>query len=93
MGEEGWNADNGTTGVLPIPVDSAIDPVRQGMKDTYLIKPGEWVKLLGDFTGATGSFMYHCHILDHEDHTMMRPFVVLPKELMAFHGAHGSGHH
>lgn len=36
------------------------------MKDTYLIKPGEWVKLLGDFTGATGSFMYHCHILDHE---------------------------
>ncbi len=93
LGEEGWNADNGTTGVLPIPVDSAIDPVRQGMKDTYLIKPGEWVKLLGDFTGATGSFMYHCHILDHEDHTMMRPFVVLPKELMAFHGAHGSGHH
>lgn len=68
LGEEAGNADNGTTGVLPIPVDSAIDPVRQGMKDTYLIKPGEWVKLLGDFTGATGSFMYHCHILDHEDH-------------------------
>lgn len=39
------------------------------------------------------SFMYHCHILDHEDHTMMRPFVVLPKPLLAFHAGHGGGHH
>ena len=93
LGDDGWNADNGTTGVLPIPADSAIIPTHQGMKDTYLIKPGEWVKVLGDFTGATGSFMYHCHILDHEDHTMMRPFVVLPREVMAFHKAHGGGHH
>ena len=49
--------------------------------------------MLGEFTGATGSFMYHCHILDHENHTMMRPFTVLPKTIMAFHGVHGGGHH
>lgn len=34
-----------------------------------------------------GSYMYHCHIPDHEDHTMMRPFVVLP----ALHAGHGPG--
>jgi hypothetical protein len=28
--------------------------------------------------------MYHCHILEHEDHDMMRPFVVMPHELMPF---------
>jgi spore coat protein A len=28
--------------------------------------------------------MYHCHILEHEDHDMMRPFVVMPAELMSF---------
>ena len=85
----------GTTGT-PLPPAGAgrpIDPITQGMKDTWVIKAGEWVQVLGHFEGASGSFMYHCHILDHEDHTMMRPFVVLPEELMAFHRGHGSGHH
>lgn len=30
------------------------------------------------FSGGTGRYMYHCHVLEHEDHEMMRPFVVLP---------------
>lgn len=38
-----------------------------------------------------GSYMYHCHIPDHEDHTMMRPFVVLPAPLPALHAGHGPG--
>lgn len=87
-----------TTGTTRTPLPPAapgraIDPVTQGMKDTWVIKAGEWVQVLGHFEGASGSFMYHCHILDHEDHTMMRPFVVLPKELLAFHRGHGGGHH
>jgi FtsP/CotA-like multicopper oxidase with cupredoxin domain len=28
--------------------------------------------------------MYHCHILEHEDRDMMRPFVVMPPDLMPF---------
>jgi spore coat protein A len=28
--------------------------------------------------------MYHCHILEHEDRDMMRPFVIMPPELMPF---------
>lgn len=79
---------------LPVPPDvRLIDEIGAGRKDTWVIKPGEWVSVLGEFAGASGSFMYHCHILDHEDHTMMRPFVVLPKGLLAFHGEHGGGHH
>ena len=58
-----------------------------------MVRAGEWVQVLGHFAGATGSFMYHCHILDHEDHTMMRPFVVLPAPLLALHRGHGGGHH
>jgi hypothetical protein len=30
--------------------------------------------------------MYHCHLLDHEDHDMMRPFVVMPAAAMAAMG-------
>lgn len=79
---------------LPVPGPGRpITPQTAGMKDTWVVQPGEWVQVLGDFSGATGSFMYHCHILDHEDHTMMRPFTVLPKSIMAFHDVHGGGHH
>ncbi|WP_452672813.1 multicopper oxidase domain-containing protein [Streptomyces alboflavus] len=41
--------------------------------------------------------MYHCHLLEHEDMGMMRPFVVMPKEALKFdhgggHGGHDGGH-
>jgi spore coat protein A len=32
----------------------------------------------------SGRYMYHCHILEHEDRDMMRPFVTMPPELMPF---------
>ena len=45
--------------------------VDEGWKDTVLLMPGERVKLLVKFTDFTGTFMYHCHILEHEDMGMM----------------------
>lgn len=42
----------------------------QGWKDTVLVNPGETVHILVKFT-KTGKFMYHCHILEHEEHGMM----------------------
>ncbi len=33
---------------------------------------------------ASAAAMYHCHILEHEDRDMMRPFVTMPMELMPF---------
>lgn len=55
------------------------------------------VEVIGRFQGATGRFMYHCHILEHEDTGMMRPFVVMPREVLKFHhhapGGHGHDGH
>lgn len=41
-----------------------------GWKDTILLRDGESVKILTKFTDP-GIFMYHCHILEHEDNGMM----------------------
>lgn len=42
----------------------------QGWKDTIAINPGETVRLEIEFP-EKGVFMYHCHILEHEDIGMM----------------------
>lgn len=47
-----------------------------GDKDTVLVAPGETVELLVEFRHA-GLFMYHCHILEHEDMGMMGQFKVV----------------
>ncbi len=54
----------------------------RGWKDTMRVNPGEMLTFAGRFDGFTGRYMYHCHILEHEDHEMMRPFVVIPPEVM-----------
>ncbi|NUP32104.1 MAG: multicopper oxidase domain-containing protein [Streptomycetaceae bacterium] len=64
----------------------------QGWKDTIRVQPSEVVTVAGQFTGAAGRYLYHCHILEHEDEGMMRPFVVVPKQVLARMGHHGGGH-
>ena len=51
--------------------------VDSGWKDTVLVWPGERVKVAMKFGPDTGMYMYHCHILEHEDMTMMRNFMIL----------------
>jgi spore coat protein A, manganese oxidase len=49
-----------------------------GLKDTVRVAPGGYVRIRSRFD-LPGSYMWHCHILSHEDHEMMRPFeVVVP---------------
>ena len=51
----------------------------QGLKDTVVVYPGEAVRLLlrfEDYTNPDLPYMYHCHILEHEDAGMMGQFVV-----------------
>jgi spore coat protein A len=31
------------------------------------------------FEGYAGRYVWHCHILEHEDNEMMRPYEVLPR--------------
>ncbi len=47
----------------------------RGWKDTILVAPGEKVKTIATFN-KDGLFMYHCHILEHEDAGMMGQFRV-----------------
>ena len=65
-------------------VPHALDENELGLKDTVRVNPHEVVDLLVRFDAYAGRYMYHCHILEHEDHDMMRPFVVMPPELMPF---------
>ena len=38
--------------------------------------PGDRVKLLMHFDDYTGLFLYHCHMLEHEDGGLMRNYQV-----------------
>src|SRR6266853_898744 len=62
----------------------AIDDNERGLKDTVRVNPNEIVEIVVRFTNYSGRYMYHCHILEHEDRDMMRPFVTMPMELMPF---------
>jgi spore coat protein A len=47
----------------------------RGLKDTALMYPGQVTRIIAKFD-RPGEYVWHCHILSHEDHEMMRPFVV-----------------
>jgi FtsP/CotA-like multicopper oxidase with cupredoxin domain len=51
--------------------------VDTGWKDTVLVWPGERVKIAMTFGPHAGMYMYHCHILEHEDMTMMRNYMIM----------------
>jgi spore coat protein A len=46
-----------------------------GWKDTAQMSPGEVTRILVQFN-QPGKYAWHCHILSHEDHDMMRPLIV-----------------
>ena len=50
-------------------------PEEQGFKDTVFVNDGEEVVIWVRFSHP-GIFMYHCHILEHEDNGMMGQFRV-----------------
>jgi FtsP/CotA-like multicopper oxidase with cupredoxin domain len=65
-------------------LDRAIDENERGLKDTVRVNPNELVEIAVRFTTYSGRYMYHCHILEHEDRDMMRPFVTMAPDLMPF---------
>jgi blue copper oxidase len=48
-----------------------------GWTDTVLVLPNETVRVQVPFTTHPGLYLYHCHILEHEDMGMMRNFKVV----------------
>jgi FtsP/CotA-like multicopper oxidase with cupredoxin domain len=66
------------TGPMQLPA-----PEERGFKDTVKVNPGTFATIRAKFDlpeGVTGpqSYVHHCHIVEHEDNDMMRPFTVTP---------------
>ena len=57
--------------------------LEQGRKDTVLLWPNDKVRLISQFLDYTGLYMYHCHMLEHEDDGMMGQFEVVNQEIRA----------
>src|SRR6266699_5765131 len=59
------------------------DPTERGFKDTVKANPGYFTRIRAKFDLPTGvtppqTYVHHCHIVEHEDNDMMRPFTVVP---------------
>jgi bilirubin oxidase len=52
-------------------------PWESGFKDTVIAYPGQVTRLKATFD-LPGLYVWHCHIIDHEDNEMMRPLFVGP---------------
>jgi spore coat protein A len=50
-------------------------PEETGWQDTVSVDPGTMMSLVTTFD-LPGEYVWHCHILSHEDNEMMRPFFV-----------------
>jgi spore coat protein A len=62
-------------GVVPAPVPFPQQPWETGFKDTVIAYPGEVTTVRAEFNIA-GLYVWHCHIVEHEDNEMMRPYIV-----------------
>jgi spore coat protein A len=73
-------------GEIDVDALEAPEPYERGWKDVVTVDPGEVVHLIahfgeyeGLFNDQTGEYMWHCHMLEHEDYDMMRTFSVRPE--------------
>jgi FtsP/CotA-like multicopper oxidase with cupredoxin domain len=55
--------------------NGTVQPWELGYKDTVISYPGQITRVRAEFDIA-GLYVWHCHIVEHEDNEMMRPFVV-----------------
>jgi len=55
------------------------EPWEAGFKDTVIAYPGEVTRIRAHFENP-GQFVWHCHIVEHEDNEMMRPYRIGPED-------------
>jgi spore coat protein A len=53
------------------------DPNEAGWKDTVQAHSKMVTRIIVPFEGFSGRYVWHCHILEHEDNEMMRPYEVI----------------
>ena len=64
---------------LPIKTPRPPEPTENGYKDTVIAYPGEVTRVRMEFS-TEGQYVWHCHIVEHEDNEMMRPYRVGPPQ-------------
>jgi FtsP/CotA-like multicopper oxidase with cupredoxin domain len=69
--------DDQTVQVVPGSAPTPPEPSEDGWKDTVIAYPGQVTRLRLTFT-KPGQFVWHCHIVEHEDNEMMRPYRIGP---------------
>jgi FtsP/CotA-like multicopper oxidase with cupredoxin domain len=68
---------NRTVQVVPGSIPTPPEPWENGFKDTVLAYPGQVTRVRAQFN-TPGQFVWHCHIVEHEDNEMMRPYRIGP---------------
>ena len=82
VNREGLVLDGDGEVVQPLELDGDIMPPESwetGVKDTVTALPGQVTRVRAHFS-APGQFVWHCHILEHEDNEMMRPYRIGPEQ-------------
>jgi FtsP/CotA-like multicopper oxidase with cupredoxin domain len=83
VNREGLALDPGTgEPVQPVQLTGAVRPPEaweSGLKDTVIAYPGEVTRIRAQFN-TPGQFVWHCHIVEHEDNEMMRPYRIGPAQ-------------
>jgi len=68
---------NRTVQVVPGSIPAPPEPWERGYKDTVIAYPGQVTRVRAQFN-TPGQFVWHCHIVEHEDNEMMRPYRIGP---------------
>jgi FtsP/CotA-like multicopper oxidase with cupredoxin domain len=63
--------------VVPGSVPTPPEAWETGFKDTVIAYPGQVTRIPAQFN-TPGQFVWHCHIVEHEDNEMMRPYRIGP---------------
>ena len=73
------NEDTQHVQVTPGSVPTPPEPWETGFKDTVIAYPGQVTRIKAQFNNP-GQYVWHCHIVEHEDNEMMRPYRVGPTQ-------------
>ena len=65
--------------VIPGSTPTPPESWETGFKDTVTAYPGQVTRVRAQFN-TPGQFVWHCHIVEHEDNEMMRPFRIGPPQ-------------
>ena len=73
------NEATGEVQVMPGSSPVPPEPWETGFKDTVIAYPGQVTRIRAQFN-TPGQFVWHCHIVEHEDNEMMRPYRIGPEQ-------------